>query len=232
MEAAVVKVEGNYATLKLRKNGREVKIHFDKLSDADVEFFESYDPGESETDEALDEKKSTSKFILPDYLIDTLNENSQRAILATILKHEKSKIRYKDVFNMEIHLAGKPIKNRQDSDASVNIILVTEEQVKRIWVNSLSLPRSLDSNYHQIVRMNNKFKEKIRAGHYDSDAWLEATYRNMKEYHRTGQDERALLLSKQIIARWAAKDQSRSADEQDGKIRDLEQRLRRSEMGF
>lgn len=62
MEAAVVKVEESYAILKLKKNGREVEIHFDKLSDADVEFFASYDPGESVTEQALDDVPDTGRL--------------------------------------------------------------------------------------------------------------------------------------------------------------------------
>lgn len=47
MVATVVKVEDTYAVLKLKANGREVTLGFDKLSDEDVEFLNSYDAGEA-----------------------------------------------------------------------------------------------------------------------------------------------------------------------------------------
>ncbi len=62
MEAAVVKVEESYAILKLRKNGREVEIHFDKLSDEDVEFLESYDPGEAVNEEPPEDEPETGRL--------------------------------------------------------------------------------------------------------------------------------------------------------------------------
>ncbi len=46
MEAAVVKVADSYAVLKLKKNGRDVKVEFDKLSEENVDFLNSHVPGE------------------------------------------------------------------------------------------------------------------------------------------------------------------------------------------
>ena len=62
MEASVVKVEEGYAILKLRKNGREVEIHFDKLSDEDVEFLESHDPGEAAKEEPAEDEPETGRL--------------------------------------------------------------------------------------------------------------------------------------------------------------------------
>jgi hypothetical protein len=47
MVAAIVKVESTYAILKLKANGREVTLGFDKLSEEDVDFLNSYDPGDA-----------------------------------------------------------------------------------------------------------------------------------------------------------------------------------------
>lgn len=62
MEASVVKVEEGYAVLKLRKNGREVEIHFDKLSDEDVEFLESHDPGEAAKEKPAEDEPETGRL--------------------------------------------------------------------------------------------------------------------------------------------------------------------------
>lgn len=52
MEAAILKVEETYVILKLKANGREVTLDFEKLSDEDVDFLTSYDPPDTpeETD--------------------------------------------------------------------------------------------------------------------------------------------------------------------------------------
>jgi hypothetical protein len=50
MVAAIVKVEDTYAILKLKANGREVTVGFDKLSAEDIEFLNSHEPGETPAD--------------------------------------------------------------------------------------------------------------------------------------------------------------------------------------
>lgn len=50
MVAAIVKVEDTYAILKLKANGREVTIGFDKLSEEDIEFLNNHEPGEAPAD--------------------------------------------------------------------------------------------------------------------------------------------------------------------------------------
>lgn len=47
MVASVVKVEDSYAVLKLKASGREVTVGFDRLSDEDIDFLSSHDPGDS-----------------------------------------------------------------------------------------------------------------------------------------------------------------------------------------
>jgi hypothetical protein len=110
--------------------------------------------------------------------------------------------------------------------------IITVEQLKQIWINSLSSPRTLDQNYHQVQRSNREFKNQVVSGTLDSVAWLYVAYLNMNEYNRVGQHEMALLLAnriKEYEQRQEATDRSRAAIgssmEKDSKIRELEQKV-------
>lgn len=47
---------------------------------------------------------------------------------------------------------------------------VTADQVKVMWVRKLKAPRSLDPNYHKIIKTYRQFIADIKAGKYDLDA--------------------------------------------------------------
>jgi hypothetical protein len=62
LEAAVVKVNDSYAVLKLKKNGRKVRIDFDKLSDEDVDFLDSYEPEEAVNEETPKDEPDSDRL--------------------------------------------------------------------------------------------------------------------------------------------------------------------------
>jgi hypothetical protein len=117
--ASVVKVEETYAVLKLRKNGREVEIHFDKLSEEDVEFLENYDPGEPAADtEGSDDEEPTANRLYSrtkEEIRKTIREIKDRTRPDDISKdvHEATQL-----LNIYRYLCGIPYDVEADAEFS------------------------------------------------------------------------------------------------------------------
>lgn len=68
MEAAVIKVESTYVIVKLKSNGREMTLGFDKLSDEDVDYLRDLDipaPEQKEAEEAPPEDEPEKNRLYP-----------------------------------------------------------------------------------------------------------------------------------------------------------------------
>lgn len=66
MISKVISVGGDYVVLKLKSNGRQYNVSFDKLSAADVEYLRNYDPDDAQAgadeDEVEEEEVATSRL--------------------------------------------------------------------------------------------------------------------------------------------------------------------------
>lgn len=122
LEAAIVKVEATYAVLKLKPSGREVTLGFDKLSDEDVDFLNSYDPGEiTETDNTT--KPAPDEDPLPGRLYPRSKDEIRSAIREINARPKPADISQKvheatQQLNIYRYLCGVPYDVEADAEMS------------------------------------------------------------------------------------------------------------------
>lgn len=100
---------------------------------------------------------------------------------------------------------------------------VTSDQIKIYWYNKIPTPRTLDRNYHTIMKARKAFVEQIRAGNHDLAAEKSAAEYNKKEALKFDDTDRAKLFESEIarITQQEAEIQ-RQRDEQAAKLRQMQ----------
>jgi hypothetical protein len=117
--ASVVKVEETYAVLKLKRNGREATVSFDKLSEEDIEFLTNYVPAEaaSETAEPEDDEPAAGRLYprTKEEIRETIREIEDRPRPDDISKdvHKATQL-----LNIYRYLCGIPYDVEADAELS------------------------------------------------------------------------------------------------------------------
>lgn len=168
------------------------------------------------------------QFTPPEHLkqnseLSPKNPNSVKNYLSRLAAEEQKR---NELAQLEQQVRSEKLEDKPSNTVKTEPPrIVTEEQVKRSWINSLSLPSSLDKNYHKVKTSNEEFKRKVTNGLLDSAAWFEATEWNMKEYNRVGQHDMALLLANQLRENLSRRAQGRAAMGRDAEKLMQEQKI-------
>jgi hypothetical protein len=116
-------------------------------------------------------------------------------------------------------------------DGNVNrtqIKLLTGEDIKNRWIEQFRQPRTLDRDYHAVLKVNAANREAIQSGRYDDRANKEAARINMATLLAAGLTKEAEVV-RQILAAHDANDARKAAEARENTQRILNQ-MRQDDM--
>lgn len=154
----------------------------------------------------FEEYKIKSNSVMSDYIEQLKKTEALSSSLQSKIDELSAvNTRQKEQKSTEKNQLEQQVRSEQLENKPSNTIktepprIITAEQVKQSWINSLSLPGTLDRNYQKAYSSNEEFKRKVIGGFYDERAWLDAMEWNIKEYDRVGQHDTAQVIRNKIL---------------------------------